>query len=50
MAVGALPIGLAHGVPLTADIPAGRTVTFSDVALSDNLTVATRREAERLVA
>jgi predicted homoserine dehydrogenase-like protein len=45
---GALPIGLAHGVQLNSDIPAGAMVRFSDVKLADNLAVMLRRETEGL--
>ncbi len=40
-----LPIGLAHGVHLTRDIPAGTALTEDDVRLdSDRLAVRVRRE------
>jgi predicted homoserine dehydrogenase-like protein len=40
-----LPIGLAHGVKVKRDIPAGSFVKTSDVQLEeDNLAVQTRRE------
>lgn len=32
-----LPIGLAHGVALTRDVPAGATLRMEDVALNDGL-------------
>ena len=32
-----LPIGLAHSVALTRDIPAGTTLRMQDVALNDSL-------------
>ncbi|MDU8941993.1 NAD(P)H-dependent oxidoreductase [Ovoidimarina sediminis] len=32
----ALPIGLAHGIPLTTDVPAGTALTFADVELGDD--------------
>ncbi|TCZ53636.1 NAD(P)H-dependent oxidoreductase [Roseicella aquatilis] len=35
LAVGALPIGLAHGVPLTRPVRAGGFVTYADVALDE---------------
>lgn len=46
LAAGALPIGLAHGVKLTADVAAGGVVRFADVTLADNLAVMLRRETE----
>ncbi|MEJ8572153.1 NAD(P)H-dependent oxidoreductase [Microbaculum marinum] len=46
--LGALPIGLAHGVKLSTDIPAGGMVTFADVSLADNLAVMMRRETEAM--
>lgn len=49
LAVGALPIGLAHGVQLESDLAAGETVRFADVKLADNLAVMLRREAEGMV-
>jgi predicted homoserine dehydrogenase-like protein len=46
---GALPIGLAHGVALKRDIPAGAIVTKADVALrEESLPVRIRREMETL--
>ncbi|MFC7476904.1 NAD(P)H-dependent oxidoreductase [Dankookia sp. GCM10030260] len=35
LAVGALPIGLAHGVPLKRAVKAGGIVTYADVALDE---------------
>ncbi|MEZ5261762.1 MAG: hypothetical protein R2755_08295 [Acidimicrobiales bacterium] len=35
---GALPIGLAHGVELTADVPAGTVVRWADVTLKEERT------------
>jgi predicted homoserine dehydrogenase-like protein len=35
LAVGALPIGLAHGVPLKRAVKAGELVTYADVALDE---------------
>ncbi|MDJ1159251.1 SAF domain-containing protein [Chelatococcus sp. SYSU_G07232] len=50
LAVGALPIGLAHGVELTRDIEAGEVVTMDDVLLDENaLAVRIRREMERSI-
>jgi predicted homoserine dehydrogenase-like protein len=34
-AIGALPIGLAHGVRLIRDVPAGAIVTTADVVLDE---------------
>src|SRR5437764_14068487 len=42
----ALPIGLAHNVKLLRDIPAGRIITWRDVATADTDAVRTRREME----
>ncbi len=45
---GALPIGLAHGVALKRDIPAGEIVRQSDVTLDEaSLAVRVRRQMER---
>ena len=40
-----LPIGLAHGVTLTRDIPAGTTLRMADVVLDDALNGVTLRRA-----
>jgi predicted homoserine dehydrogenase-like protein len=46
---GALPIGLAHRVPLTRDVAAGEILRTDDVALDgDALAVRARREMERM--
>lgn len=50
VAAGALPIGLAHGVPLNRDIAAGEAVAWADVTIGDNQSVSLRREAEALVS
>jgi len=48
LAIGALPIGLAHGVALTKDILAGSPVTWDAVSIDENdPTVEFRREMER---
>jgi len=48
---GALPIGLAHNVALTADVPAGAVLRKTDVALNQNsLAVIAREEMERAFA
>jgi predicted homoserine dehydrogenase-like protein len=46
-ALGALPIGLAHGVRLTRPVAAGRPVTNADVALDETQAIVSlRRELE----
>lgn len=46
-AIGALPIGLAHGVRLIRDVPAGCTVTYADVAMDETSQIMLlRRELE----
>jgi predicted homoserine dehydrogenase-like protein len=48
LALGALPIGLAHHVKVLRNVAAGEVVTAADVALNDNLqAVRIRREMER---
>ena len=48
LATGALPIGLAHGVPLTRPVAAGATLTWQDVKIDDDApAVRARREMER---
>ncbi len=48
LALGALPIGLAHHVKLVRDVAAGEILTAADVALDDNAqAVRIRREMER---
>ena len=48
LALGALPIGLAHHVKLMRDVAAGEFVTAADVALDDTLqAVRIRHEMER---
>jgi predicted homoserine dehydrogenase-like protein len=47
--MGALPIGLAHGVPLVRDIRAGEILGYADVRLDEtNPTLGTRRAMERM--
>jgi predicted homoserine dehydrogenase-like protein len=47
--VGALPLGLAHGVKLTRAVAAGQPVCWSDVAVDESLTaVKIRREMEHV--
>jgi predicted homoserine dehydrogenase-like protein len=44
-----LPIGLAHGVKVTADIPAGSFLRYADVSLDESSTaVRLRREMEAM--
>jgi predicted homoserine dehydrogenase-like protein len=45
--VGALPIGLAHNVPLVRDVAAGEIVGWADVATLDSEAAQARREMER---
>ncbi|HEX6442523.1 MAG TPA: Gfo/Idh/MocA family oxidoreductase [Stellaceae bacterium] len=47
---GALPIGLAHKVPLKRDVVAGEIVRWADVAVPDSEAAAIRREMERRFA
>jgi predicted homoserine dehydrogenase-like protein len=49
LALGALPIGLAHGVTLTRAIKAGETVRWADVAAKESEeAVRVRREMEAM--
>ena len=50
LAEGALPIGLAHHVPLIRDIAAGEIVRWADVAISYSEAVQARRDMERRFA
>lgn len=51
LAEGALPIGLAHRVTLTRDVPAGAIVRWDDVAIDQSHGAAqVRREMERMFA
>src|SRR5579872_1862148 len=47
LAEGALPIGLAHRVPLKRDVAAGAVVRWADVEMPDSEAVRVRREIER---
>ena len=48
LAMDGLPIGLAHGVKLTANIAEGQPITWNDVEIDDaNEAVKIRREMER---
>ncbi|GMG84179.1 Gfo/Idh/MocA family oxidoreductase [Paralimibaculum aggregatum] len=44
-AAGALPIGLAHGVALTRDVPAGTALGMADVALGESEALTWHRKA-----
>ncbi len=46
LALGGLPIGLAHGVRLTRNVARGGAVTWQDIAASDSDAVRFRREME----
>ena len=49
LSLGTLPIGLAHGVTLKNDIPAGQLITWDDVEIDQTAgAVTTRREMEQL--
>ena len=48
--LGALPIGLAHKVPLRRAVPAGEVVRWTDVDLPHTETVRVRREMEQRFA
>jgi predicted homoserine dehydrogenase-like protein len=51
LALGALPMGLAHDVPVTRDIPKGTVLTAADVRLDEESEVVRiRREMERGLA
>jgi predicted homoserine dehydrogenase-like protein len=50
LAEGALPIGLAHKVPLLRDVAAGEIVRWSDVRIPDAEAVRVRRDMERRFA
>jgi predicted homoserine dehydrogenase-like protein len=50
LAEGALPIGLAHKVPLTRAVAAGEIVRWSDVAMPDSEAARVRRDMERRFA
>jgi len=44
---GALPLGLAHGIRLRRDVPAGATLRYADVELDESVgAVRLRRELE----
>jgi len=49
LTVGALPLGLAHGVKLLRPVAVGQPVTWADVRIDESLgAVRARREMERL--
>jgi predicted homoserine dehydrogenase-like protein len=50
LAEGALPIGLAHHVPLKHGIAAGEIVRWADVVMPDSEAVGARRQMERRFA
>jgi predicted homoserine dehydrogenase-like protein len=50
LADGALPIGLAHKVKLTRDIPSGGIVRWTDVQMPDSDAVSVRRAMEQRFA
>ena len=50
LAEGALPIGLAHRLPLRRDIAAGEIVRWCDVAIPDSPALEARRAMERRFA
>ncbi|HEX5318261.1 MAG TPA: Gfo/Idh/MocA family oxidoreductase [Stellaceae bacterium] len=47
LAEGALPIGLAHKVPLVRDVAAGEIVRWADVSVPDSEAARARRDMER---
>src|SRR3954452_2326093 len=50
LAEGALPIGLAHKVPLKRNIAAGAVVRWADVDVPDGAALRTRRDMEQRFA
>jgi predicted homoserine dehydrogenase-like protein len=51
MAVGGLPIGLAHGIALARDVAEGASLTWDDVSVDPtNVAYRFRREMERTLA
>ena len=48
LALGGLPIGLAHGIRLTRHIPIGSAITWNDIVSAKSETVLVRREMETL--
>ena len=47
LAAKALPIGLAHGMKLTREVPEGQMVSWDDVEASDSQAVTVRRTMEQ---
>ena len=51
LALGGLPLGLAHGIKLVRAIPQGQSLTWSDVLIDESVTaLRIRREMEALFA
>jgi predicted homoserine dehydrogenase-like protein len=50
LAIGGLPIGLAHGCKLIRAVPKHRSVTWSDVSMPESEALSVRREMERMFA
>ncbi len=48
LAMGGLPIGLAHGVKITRPVPAGQMVTWDDVEPMEGQAVRVRRDMEAM--
>tara|TARA_R110002012_G_C11671366_1_gene613124 strand:+ start:6982 stop:8337 length:1356 start_codon:yes stop_codon:yes gene_type:complete len=48
LAMGGLPIGLAHGMKLKREVPEGQVVTWDDVNIVDSQAVKVRREMEAM--
>jgi len=48
LALGGLPIGLAHGIRLVRRIPKGQPLSWNDVAMPDSEAVRVRRDMENL--
>jgi len=46
LALGGLPLGLAHGAKLVRGVKLGRSLTWADVALDETLALRVRREME----
>lgn len=46
LALGALPIGLAHGIKLTRAVAARKPLTWADVAAEDSEAMCVRHEME----
>jgi predicted homoserine dehydrogenase-like protein len=51
LAIGGLPLGLAHGIRLAKPVPAGQVVAWTDVALDETVpALQLRREMESIFA